>query len=781
MIPVSKHIRIPFLIAFFFYATGMVSAQISNEIPLGTWRDHLPFNKGLSVAQSLEKVICATENGLIVVNRADNSMETLSRATGLSDLTLSGIDYHPKTNTFLVAYLNGNVDFLNGNSIINFSDIKRSNAIQGAKRINKVRIFRDYAYLCCNFGIVVIDLIKREVRSTIYPSLENPEIFDLADQNDSLFIATSKGIFCANAKDPALPYYIAWKPIAAAGQGKFVHIDFFEKELYATLKAPARDLIVKFSKDSVSTFYSKEDIYSITLMRSSGGRLNAACNFGFFQFKPGDSTPQATWTFEYKGKKKSPNPNDAETDLFDNDINWIADNDYGLVKSRGMEGNDLTIYTPEGPFSKNVFSLAGSSRNIYVAPGGYEEGSYTPYYINQGIFSFAEGKWNRNEIKGPQQLFDIISISVDPKNNDHFFASSWGFGLAEFRNAELLNIFTTENSKIQGLPAFPDIIRISASTFDRAGNLWVANASVNKPVVMKTPSGAWKDYEFSADINNSITGNIMVDSLGQKWVILPGKGMLVFSTNEDLSLKTFRRLSDQPGQGALSTNNVLCMASDFDGRVWVGTTKGVSVFYSPDFILQSNAEGWDSQRIIVNQGGFNQYLLDAEEVTAICVDGANRKWLGTRNAGLFLVSEDGTEQIEHFTAENSGIPSNNINSLAINSATGELFIGTEEGICSYRTDATEGGKTFGKVYAFPNPVRPDYQGTIAITGLVRDADVKITDVSGNLVFRTTAKGGTATWDGLLYSGERASTGVYLVFCTNDDGSETKVAKLLFIN
>jgi ligand-binding sensor domain-containing protein len=215
--------------------------------------------------------------------------------------------------------------------------------------------------------------------------------------------------------------------------------------------------------------------------------------------------------------------------------------------------------------------------------------------------------------------------------------------------------------------------------------------------------------------------------------------------------------------------------------VWVGTTKGVSVFYSPDFILEDGAEGWDAQRIIVSQGGFNQYLLDAEEVSAICVDGANRKWLGTRKAGVFLVSPDGTQQIANFNTTNSPILSNTINSLCINGETGELFIGTDQGICSYRTDATAGGAVFGKVYAFPNPVRPDYRGTITISGLVTDADVKITDVSGNLVYQTVANGGSATWNGLLYSGERAATGVYLVFCTNADGSQTKVTKILFVN
>lgn len=761
-------------VLFFF---GLLNGQESTDIPLGTWRDHLPFNKGLSVSQSPEKVICATENGLIILDRVENSIETLSRASGLSDLDLSWTDYHAPSNTFLIAYKNGNIDFLKGNRITNFSDIKRSKSIQGAKKVNRLRVIGNLAYLCCNFGLVVIDIPKREVRSTIFPSMDNPEIFDISGNNDSLYIATSAGVFSAGTKDPSLPYYIAWKKRTEFGNGRFEYIDFFKDELYATLKDPGKEKILRLRNGIISDFFSG---FSFAQMRNSNGALLIPCFEAFVRFNPKDTVPEIFYSYDMPGVKKRALPKDAITDFYDKSIIWIADDYFGLIKSRGMSGRDLSIYTPQGPHSRNVFSLTASGEDIWVSPGAFEEGSYSPYYIDEGIFRYNKGLWSRYEIKDKAPLMDFISISADPSNNERVYASSWGFGLGEFLNSACINKFTPDNSTLQGLSSFPDIIRISGSAFDRKGNLWIGNSSVNKPVAMKSSAGEWKSYSFSSDINFSNTGAIMIDSTDQKWMILPDKGILVFNNNQDYSLNNYRRLSDQPGQGALSTNTVLSLATDLDGRVWVGTSKGISVFYNPEQILQGNAEIWDSQRIIVNLDGYNQYLLDEEEVTAICVDGANRKWLGTKNAGLFLVSDDGTEQIYHFSTENSLILSNNIRTLAMNGVSGELFIGTDAGICSFRTDATDGGKIFNKVYAFPNPVTPEYSGQIAIRGLVRDADVKITDVSGNLVFRTTAKGGTATWNGMLYSGERASTGVYLVFCTNEDGSETKVAKLLFI-
>ena len=220
------------------------------------------------------------------------------------------------------------------------------------------------------------------------------------------------------------------------------------------------------------------------------------------------------------------------------------------------------------------------------------------------------------------------------------------------------------------------------------------------------------------------------------------------------------------------------MAEDLVGEIWVGTDEGIGVIYSPESVFTGG--NYDVQRILVEWDGYVQYLLDTESISAIAIDGANRKWIGTSNAGVFLLSEDGTEQIHHFTAENSPLLSNSISSIKINSR-GEVFFGTSNGIISYMSDATPQIPVQEDVYAYPNPVPAGYSGSIAIKNLMQDANVKITDISGNVVYETRALGGQAIWNGHSFGGDRAQTGVYLVFATNDDGSETQVAKILFIN
>ena len=265
--------------------------------------------------------------------------------------------------------------------------------------------------------------------------------------------------------------------------------------------------------------------------------------------------------------------------------------------------------------------------------------------------------------------------------------------------------------------------------------------------------------------NNRLLGDILPTEGGFKWIIRPrGQGLLVFNdggTITDASDDQYKVVTTFEGSGGLPVLDVLSVAEDLDGEIWVGTGKGIAVFYNADAIFTNG--NWDAQQILIVQDGNVQILLATEAVSAILVDGANRKWMGTQSSGVFLVSADGTEQIHHFTAENSPLPSNTIISMTMDELTGEVFFGTDKGIMSYRSDAPEGGTTAECASVFPNPVREDHTGPIAITGLVRDSDVRITDIGGNIVYSTTSLGGQAIWPGTNYNGERVSTGVYMVF------------------
>ena len=748
------------------------SSQGVGALPLGSWREHLPFNRGISIAQSSEKVFCATEHGLIVLRKDDSSIEVLSRSAGLSGTNLSCVGYHEGTSTLLVGYDDGNVDFIKNNKVTNFGDIKRSTAVQGSKKINKITLIGDFAYLSCSFGIVVIDLIKIEVKSTLSPALSNPEIFDVAVDGDSLYAATSKGIYKASLSNPFLPYYVAWDTLPGIGyNGTFRAVAVFDNALFAIRfveGAYESDTIFRHQNNVTTIERTGDGFRSI---RNSGNRLLISGNLAIFMRESGAEGFDVLYT-------AVPHPADVITDNNSNNIIWSADRESGILRLKDIYEEQR--YTPEGPPTTNVWKMKHAGSQLWVATGAWND-AFAPLYMIEGVFKLKGIEWDDSRLPYEGDwVRDAVGIAVDPSDADHIFVSSWVKGIAEVQDTALIKVYNDSNSTLQSLSSSVRDIRISGAAFDNDGNLWCANASVTTPMSVKRPDNTWKSFSFSSAANGKMTGDIMVDNTNNKWIIVAETGLLVVGTAEE-EITGYKFLTDAAGNGALAANSVLSVAQDLEGQVWVGTTKGISVFYSPESILQEGSNDWDSQKIVISQDGFDQYLLEAEEVTAIQVDGANRKWLGTRKAGLFLVSDDGTEQLQHFTTENSPLLSNTISCLTINEKSGELFIGTDVGICSYRGDASAGGDVFGNVYAFPNPVLPDYQGPIAVSGLVADADVKITDIQGNLIYSGKANGGTLTWNGKRYSGERAATGVYLVFCSNGDGSQTKVTKIMFIN
>jgi ligand-binding sensor domain-containing protein len=377
-----------------------------------------------------------------------------------------------------------------------------------------------------------------------------------------------------------------------------------------------------------------------------------------------------------------------------------------------------------------------------------------------------------------------VSVSIDPLHADKAYIGSWQDGVLEFTDRQLSNIYSKENSSLQPWIADTNLVNISGMDFDSYNNLWVANTGASDILSMKTPAGQWKSFNLGASASGIDIANMIVDQSNYKWIIRRQEGMLiVYNDNNTFDITSddkVKVLNSSPGTGAIPGNAVLTMAVDRDGAVWVGTDAGPAVFYDPTRIFQTGVN-FDAQQILIprNDGtGQADYLLATEKILSIAVDGSNKKWFGTEN-GVFLISDDGLDQIYYFNTDNSPLLSNTVSSIAINED-GEVFFGTSKGIISFRGNATPPSPTNSDVYAFPNPVRENYSGPVAIKGLVSDALVKITDISGSLVFEVKAEGGQAVWDGRTLNGREVKPGVYLVFISDNLGVETLVTKILMM-
>jgi hypothetical protein len=759
------------------------SLVFAQGVGIGQWRDHLPYTNAKTLTEASDRIYCASEEGLFYYSKSETTVDKLSKINGMSDIGYSTINYDSLTNTLVVAYTNANIDLIQDTRIINIPDIKRK-IIPGNKIINKIFFKDSYAYLACGFGIVVVDLIKKEIKDTYYigPNGDNINVTDITSDGNEFYASSDDGVYHASVNAPNLANYNFWSkynnlpPTNTINNIVYNAIEYHAGKVFTSMSVPSvKDTLYIFDGSTWNYF----DTITFNEARSITSRHNkmTVCGYGFMMiYNENDSLIQNI--YQYFGMaNQSPNPMEGFAAL--NGDYWIADNGQGLVKNSNVF--DYSNVHPNGPRFATAFDMSVENSNLWVASGGVSS-SWSPQFKSTGIGSYINNTWNTvypTAVTG-DALTDIIRVAVDPVNSEKVYAGAWVNGMAEITNSSQSQAYDSSNSTLDVVGGYT---RVGGFDFDADGNLWVGNSNVTSPISVLKTNGFWKNFSPPNFNPQNLVGDLIIDSYNQKWLLMPyGKGLLVFNDNytiDDASDDEYKYINTSNGSGALPHIFVHSIAEDLDGEIWVGTDKGIAVFYSPGEVFSGN--NFDAQQILIEQDGYAQYLFETEIVSAIAVDGGNRKWIGTQNAGVFLMSPDGTEELLHFTEENSPLFSDNIYSLAIDDITGEVFIGTDKGIISYKGTATEGGEVFNDVYAYPNPVHSDYDGPIAIKGLVKDADVKITDVSGNLVYATTANGGQAVWNGKKFDGEKVATGVYLVFASNEDGSQTHVTKILVVN
>jgi ligand-binding sensor domain-containing protein len=408
-----------------------------------------------------------------------------------------------------------------------------------------------------------------------------------------------------------------------------------------------------------------------------------------------------------------------------------------------------------------------------------------------GYDIFDSKKWKYIKPSTFSNVRDLSQLTIDPKDPEHLYFSSWGKGVLEMQDNERVELWThlNTNNHIQRLFYAPDpnytSIRIGGSIFDKDGNLWIANGwNVDRPFVVRKSNGEWDSFSLdniSTNDDNGM-GEIAIDKNDNKWIATRGDGIWIFNQGEDFDSNSddkMLKFSTSENSGNLPNSRVNTIAIDKENVAWIGTKLGLVVFSDIDEMFDLNY--YSAEPIIIEENGVGKKLLGNQTINKIVVDGANNKWFATESGGVYYTSSNGQKTIHHFTEENSPLLSNQVLDLDIDPETGRVYFVTSKGLISFLGDATEGGSNFSKVFAYPNPVPPNFDGDIYIKGLTDKTNVKITDINGNLIFETTSQGGQAVWDGRSLSGYKAASGVYLVFAVSKDGTDTTVTKILIVN
>lgn len=722
-----------------------------SNIAIGTWRTHFSYQNARLLALSPEQAYVAAQNGLFSYHFSDNTLSVFSKLDGLSDAGISAMAFQPGSDILILAYRSGVVDILSQGSISSFRLLAET---KRGERINAISYLADSLFLATSEGVRVLrmgtDPLSLGIREsyTRLASDGNPlAIFDIAIRGDSIFLATEEGILANSlSRDVNRQDFRSWRrygPDSGIPAMPTRHLATYEGKIFATVDG-AGVYAYENGRWQLGVLQSEDTFNSL---RASAQGVVA-------------TTTRQVWVLDTTWQAYDlPAPQDAL--LSGDGTLWIADGSSGLVKLQ--DGQQETFY-PNGPLSDEIYSLHFTENKLISLQEGPASFSV-----------FEAGRWMHYDTTYLQQATDILPLSqltdTDFLPADaHFYFGSAGSGLLRWDGADAFSLITTgqDNSLVNN--------QVSALEAENEW-LWITNYSLTSPLHRyDAVEDRWQ--AFSPDLG---TGNFPLDLVlvdDRPW-ILSGRGGIEEQTGENLfaydpETNETQNIRARVAAGNLPGGRFTDLKTARDGAVWMAGNEGISYFPLPAEIFTA------PQPSVVKPIFENQFLLFGEYITALAVDGGNRKWVGTRE-GIWLFEENGEALVSRFTVDNSPLPSNTILDIAINGQRGEVFILTDKGLVSYRGTASEGGPVHQNVKIFPNPVPPDFAGQVGIEGLVSDAVVKITTISGRLVRQVEASGGTATWDVLDYNGSRVAAGVYLLFSASDDGSETFVGKIAVIN
>ncbi|MBO9563170.1 MAG: T9SS type A sorting domain-containing protein [Niastella sp.] len=763
----------PIRIFVFYCLVLLLPAHVWCQAPpVGQWRDHLPYHQSIQVAASADKIWCATPWSLFSIDVSDNSIERFSKINGLSETGITAIGLQPAGNKLAVAYYNSRVDVLEGNDIYTIDAI-RTSPVTGDKSIHHILMRGQEAFLSTGIGIIVINLDKYEVKDTyiIGGTGNKVPVQAVAADGQFFYAATTEGLKRAPVSGSNLADFRSWQNLSGSNgltTGEVSSIAVWDNKL-AVLK---NDSVFVSNNSTWQFLYANE--WRIQHLDVSGNKLllseelNTAGRVTVL-------TTQGTVDERIEHISFTRRPRQA---IFAADHYWIADTLSGL--SQYASGR-FEPFVPNSPYSIATGPLQVFNHTLWAAAGGVTA-NWQPTNNKDGLYAFSNDSWtnfNANSLAALDSFPDVASLAVDPLD-ESVWAGSFGGGLLHIKTDRTLELFK-QNSPLQQAYFSPGSYRVSGLAFDAENNLWIANYGGLQNIAVRKKDGNWRSFFVPYSVPENGVGTIIIDDVNQKWIIGPnGNGLFCFNHGQSIDnpgddlWKWYRA---GKGNGNLPDNNVLSIAKDKSGFIWVGTRQGIGIVQCPQEAFSSS--GCEAILPVVQQDNFAGYLFSDEQVQCIAVDGADRKWIGTKN-GVWLISADGAKTLYRFTAANSPLVSDDVQQIAIDGNSGEVFFATSKGMCSFRSTATEATSSNSNVLVFPNPVPPGYTGTIAIRGVANNSIVKIAEMDGRLVFQTRALGGQAVWNGKDYKGRTISTGIYLVLVSDDNKQEKTVGKIVFI-
>ena len=745
-----------------------VSLTLHAQGDSALWAGYFSYNSIKDIAYGDDRVFVAAENAIYTYDIWTEQLSNITTIEGLSGENITQIHYSQDYNLLLVGHDNGLIEIITNDQVLQIVAILDKPSIPpNIKAINHFYEYEGQVYVATDFGISVFDLALMEFGDTYYIGELGSTIAvnQTTIQGSFIYAATAQnGIKKALLDGPDLIDYASWETITGGGIIAIQTLNdavYFARTNQRVLRLTPEpvQIMADFGSDPIVDMRVQGNVLTITTEKT--------VNTYGADFSPIDV---ATLPLEIE-------------DQFSVGLGF-ADQIFAGTQANGLQKKssgqfDWTAIGPQGPLFNNPFSIDASSGQLWVGFGEVTV-SFNPFPLSyRGLSQFKNDQWNNIPAVDLFGASDIVHMKINPLNPEEVFASSFQFGLLKITSG-VPEILYDQNTSSLTIPVDnPGAgLRIDGSDFDRDNNLWFVQSKIDQGLLRLSPSGQIGKIDLSGIINAE-------DELALTDLKISREGYIFFGSAENgligfnPSANSFNRITEGSGNGNLPSTDVRSLAFDKNNRLWLGTREGLRVLYNTTGFFQSG-NNVEAQPIIILEEGVPQELLFQQSVTDIEVDGSNNKWIATATSGVFYLSANGQETLLRFTKENSPLPSDNVQDIAIDGDTGTVYFATTKGLVAFEGSATDPRDDLSQAYVYPNPVRPGFQGQVTVDGLSAGANVKITDIEGNLVFEDKSQGGSILWDTRAFGRHRVASGVYLVLITSEDAFETKVLKIMIV-
>jgi len=741
------------LISLYLIPVFSISAQ-SNA-----WVDMFSYLKVNHLQASGKQVYAQSDNAFFTYNNDSGEIEKLSTINGLSGDPISNFYYHKDLKKLFVFHKGGLIEVVDAQkNVFRSPELSYNTFIPSDKKIlNNVLVAGNLLYLATKYGLTVYNLERNEFGDTYYidSGADYLDVFDVKIFGQNIYASTNNGLYYANLNDNLIDQTL-WHKISNYPWRDLV---IFNQELFGVQgrqinKISGQNVQNVLSLPQYIHSVSVNDFFVVNL-----GHKIIVYGANLVQQMQWDD---AAFNNEYL----------QEAIDFDNNI-WIGTKKHGVLKL-GLNQTTYEELHPDSPLSNHAYAVDVRDNVLWLVYGDYAA-SFDPHpRYEEGLSSYQNKAW----INIPYdnfQISDVSFVKINPTNTSEVYFSSALNGLIRVRNNQIDKIFNQTNSPLSITSTIDNSVRVFAADFDSNNNLWVSH--VHAPALTKLkPDDTWESINLS-DLSGNSSGYHGIPDL------VVGEQDIVYMATEYLGLLAYNSQTHQivtlyKGLQGSAYPDINTIAIDKNNIMWVGNRAGIRILNNPEKVFENPDLEFKPIKIVYEDAV--QLLMEGQNITKIVVDGSNNKWFATLGSGVYYYNEDGTRMIYHFTKENSALPSNDIYDIAVDGSSGMVYFTSLNGLIGYKGFATEGGDNMDDVYAFPNPANEKEHQFVTIRGLIKDVDVKIVDVEGNLVYETVSKGGSIQWDLTAFGKYKVASGVYIALISNEDGSKTQTTKILVI-